>query len=408
MMTVKIMKVKLRHKITAAVARPLFYIFARLRYRFVPQAFDYSVIKGPYLIVSNHSTDLDALFLALCFREPIYFVANDHIFRLGLISKIISYLSSPIPILKSASDIKTVRDIRTLVSEGGSIGLFPEGNRTYNGSTTYIPVATGKLAKLLKIPIVIYNLEGGYLSSPRWSGSDRRGELNCRFKRIVAYEDYKDMSPRQITDLIRRELQMEAPDQSAACRVRYEGKNLAESLERLLYKCPACHSYASVITHGDDGNCSVCGLSFRFTEEGYLEGHALPYKTVLGWDLWQRTDLNQNGPPKRQEGQPFFEDQGEVLYEIIRAQKSIKIGEGTLALYNDRIIFKDRLGLKIFLLSDIMNMVIYGRQNLQFTLFDGKTYVFKNQKPRSAIKYVYHYYYLRQIRRGEMNGFLGI
>jgi len=401
------MRVKLRHKITATLVRPLFYIFARLRYNFVPQAFDYSRTKGPYLIVSNHCTDLDALFLALCFKEPIYFVANDHILRLGLISKIITYLCSPIPILKSASDIKTIRDIRTLVDDGGSIGLFPEGNRTYNGSTTHIPVVTGKLAKLLKIPIVIYNLEGGYLTSPRWSSSDRKGKLGYQFKRTVDYEEYRNMSPEQIRELLEVELRMVAPDQLAVHPEKYKGKNLAENLERLLYKCPICLAYETIATSGDAGSCSNCGLDFIMNDKGYLEGDRLPFRTILDWDLWQREDLNLRGLPKRQEGQPIFEDQGETLYEIERAKKTIKKGEGSLALYKDRLVFKSGSGLKIFLLSDIIDMVIYGRQNLQFTLTNSESYVLKNAKPRSAIKYVYHYNYLKNIKRGEVNGFLG-
>jgi 1-acyl-sn-glycerol-3-phosphate acyltransferase len=422
------MMVKLRHIITAAIVRPLFYVFARFRYGFCPQAFDYGPIKGPYLIVSNHATDLDALFLALCFREPIYFVANDHLFRLGFISKIISWLASPIPILKSGVDIKTIRDIRALVSDGGSIGLFPEGNRTYNGSTAYIPPAIGKLAKLLKIPIVIYSLEGGYLTSPRWGRSDRKGSLAYKFIRVISYEAYQDMSALEITEIIRRGLRMEEPEAfeasaSAASKTvpaqqqtkaRYKGKNLAESLERLLYKCPACQAYESLVTQGSSGSCSSCGLTFDFTEEGYLEGPDLPFKRALDWDLWQRADLIKNGLPEREAGQPIFSDQGEVLYEIRRAQESIKAGEGTLRLFEDRLEFADQAGLpgqtglKIFQLSDIMDMVIYSRQNLQFTLANGKSYVLKNPRPRSAIKYLYHYYYLRQIKRGEMNGFLGI
>ncbi len=413
------MRVKLRHRITTAVASPVFSLFARLRYKFVAEPFDYNLIKGPYLIVSNHTMDLDAIFLALCFKEPIYFVANDHLFRLGFISKVISFLCSPIPILKSSADIKTIHDIRTLVADGGSIGLFPEGNRSYNGSTAYIPVATGKLAKLLKIPIVIYNLEGGYLTSPRWSSRDRRGALKYCFKKVLPYDAYRDLTPVELTELIRCELYLEAPEilndlKLKDAKPKFRGKKLAENIERLLYKCPICHSYITITSKGDEAGCSVCGLSFKFTEEGYLSGHNLPFSRVLDWDLWQRTDLNQNGLPKRPgmgtssvEAEPIFEDHGEILYEVIRAKKSIKIGEGSLAMYKDRMVFTVAAGLKTFYLSDIIDMVIYGRQNLQFSLLEGNTYVFKNQMPRSAIKYVYHYYYLRQNKRGEINGFLG-
>ena len=33
--------------------------------------------KGPYLLLFNHTTNLDPLMMALSFKGPVYFVAND-------------------------------------------------------------------------------------------------------------------------------------------------------------------------------------------------------------------------------------------------------------------------------------------------------------------------------------------
>jgi 1-acyl-sn-glycerol-3-phosphate acyltransferase len=402
------MKVKFRHRMTAAIIRPLFYVFARLRYNFKLQPFDYRLAKGPYLIISNHASDLDAFFVAMCFKESIYFVANDHIFRLGFISRIISYLASPIPILKSKADIQSVRDIRSLIEQGGSIGIFPEGNRTYNGSTTFITDAFGKLAKHLKVPIVIYNIEGGYLTSPRWGDKDRKGQLFSRFKSIITPEDYDAMTPSELTELVKKELAQESPDSSHINTIRYKGKRIAEHLERILYLCPTCKSYCSIGTTGDKATCKVCGLTFRYTEQGYLTGERLDFTTVLAWDLWQRHYLAETGFSAKSDDSPLFSDGDEAMYSILRAKKTTMEDLGTLSLYKDRLQFSGKTKQKVFMFTDILDMVVYGKQNLQFTLHDGRTFVFKNKKPRSAIKYIYHYYYAKQIERGEVNGFFGI
>ncbi len=79
----------------------------------------------PALIMANHVTDLDPFFLATGFKRPIFFVASDHIFRLGVISSIIRFLVAPIPIVKSRIDLRTIRTINKVIADGGLVGLFP-------------------------------------------------------------------------------------------------------------------------------------------------------------------------------------------------------------------------------------------------------------------------------------------
>ena len=66
--------------------------------RFVVRRMSYTcdriALDAPCLIVSNHVTDLDPFLVGLAHKEsPIAFVASEHIFRMGLISR----ASSPRP-----------------------------------------------------------------------------------------------------------------------------------------------------------------------------------------------------------------------------------------------------------------------------------------------------------------------
>ena len=50
-------------------------------------------LEEPTLVVSNHVTDVDFFFVALGLKgSHIYYVASEHIFRLGWISKVIHWL----------------------------------------------------------------------------------------------------------------------------------------------------------------------------------------------------------------------------------------------------------------------------------------------------------------------------
>ena len=67
-------------------------------------------IKGPCLIVANHVTDWDPLLLAMSFpRLPLYYVASEHIFRQGFISRVLLWLMEPIARRKGAAGTDTVK-----------------------------------------------------------------------------------------------------------------------------------------------------------------------------------------------------------------------------------------------------------------------------------------------------------
>jgi 1-acyl-sn-glycerol-3-phosphate acyltransferase len=68
------------------------------------------------------------------------------------------YLVAPIPIVKSQMDLRTLRQIRETIRDGGLVGLFPEGNRSFHGRTMFIPPSTGKLVKQLGCTVLLYRL----------------------------------------------------------------------------------------------------------------------------------------------------------------------------------------------------------------------------------------------------------
>ena len=44
--------------------------------------------KGPYLVLSNHVTDLDPIIVGTSFPQQMYFVTSEHLMRQGFISKV--------------------------------------------------------------------------------------------------------------------------------------------------------------------------------------------------------------------------------------------------------------------------------------------------------------------------------
>ena len=69
--------------------------------RFVRRKFaldwDTTRVDGPMLLIANHVTAWDPLLIASALDgRQIYFVASEHIFRLGWVSKLLHWLVAPI------------------------------------------------------------------------------------------------------------------------------------------------------------------------------------------------------------------------------------------------------------------------------------------------------------------------
>ena len=389
-----------RYQIVTALIRPVMRLFCRVRFNVHSAIFrPTSDSRPPYLILCNHNSDLDPFFLSFCFPFPLFFVASDHLFRLGLISSLIKYLVAPIPKLKPSSDLKTVRSVITVLRGGGSVCIFPEGNRSWNGRTEPISPAIGKLAKQLRVPLLLCRIQGGYLCSPRWADHMRRGRVDCSVVRELSAADVAGMDPDKLNGLIRSELSVDAMAEQKTRRVLFHGKKLAQSIETVLFACPKCGRFATIRSSGDGAACS-CGLHFRLDPLGYLIG--APYSTVSEWDGWQRGHLRKKIEEirRRNDLTPLFRDDGQRLYGVKRAEKSELLDRGTLSLYADRLEFSGKT-THVFPLTDIPSLSARGRLVLQFSLSDGSAFEIGSDHPRSAYKYLLACGLLQQESRKE-------
>ena len=89
------MKGQLRHKI-------IYRSFQFLLKPFLVWKFNYKYekvepLEHPAFILPNHVTNWDPLLVGLSFPQMMYFVASDHLFRLGWVSKIIEFLVALFP-----------------------------------------------------------------------------------------------------------------------------------------------------------------------------------------------------------------------------------------------------------------------------------------------------------------------
>ena len=396
--------VKTRHRVVTALLWPIFYPIVCLRYHIRIQRFREQGDRN-YLILMNHQTPFDQFFVSAAFRGPIYYLATEDIFSLGWISRALSWLVAPIPIKKQTTDLKAVMNCLKVAREGGTVALAPEGNRTYSGRTEYMKSSIVPLAKKMKLPIVLFRIEGGYGIQPRWSDVIRRGKMRAYVSEVIEPETYKNMSDEELFEVIKTGLYVD----EAKVDGEYRHKNLAEYMERAVYVCPFC-GLAEFESHKDMVECKSCGRKIRYlpTKELKGEGFEFPFSFMGQWYDYQKEFVNRLDLTQMTEA-PLFRDKGQLSEVILYKHKELLYKEVDLALFGDRVVIEVPDGTQINMpFAEMTASAVLGRNKLNI-YFGDHVYQIYGGKRFNAMKYVNFFHRYQNILRGEENGeFLGL
>ena len=193
--------IRKHHLLVRHIFGIFFLAYARLKYGARVRPFK-EESRRQYLVLFNHQTAFDQFFVALSFRQHLYFLASEDIFSQGILSSALRYLVAPIPIKKQTTDLQAVKNCIKVAREGGTIALAPEGNRTYHGRTVYMKPGIASLAKKLGMPLAIVRIEGGYGVQPRWSDVTRKGKMRAYVSEVIEPEQMAAMSEEEQLQLL--------------------------------------------------------------------------------------------------------------------------------------------------------------------------------------------------------------
>ncbi len=380
--------VKRRHARVFAFLRVIMRPFCRLRYGFTAERCD--LPSGPYLIVSNHQATMDQFFLSLSFRFPIYFIASDDLFNLK-VSPLIEYLVAPIPKSKSFADISAMMNVFRVIKEGGAVGVCPEGNRTISGGQWEMGDAIAKLAKGLKVPLVIHNVCGGYGTDPRWGHSVRKGRMRGFVRRVVSPEELAALSVEEVFSLIKAELTVDDTQSGVAFRSRKR----AEYIERALYLCPVCGGISTIVSRKDRFRCRNCNTSSVYTPYLHLSPPVRQYDRIYEWFEWEREEI-----VNRVLSGESVSDKGILFRESVKFQKKKKLAGDCVAIDAHNLTVSHKHGQSVYPLDAITAVTMVGKKKFNF-YYEGKILQVKGNKRFCAIKYVHVFDGLWQRRSTE-------
>ncbi len=347
--------------------------------------------QEPFLILGNHSQMYDAFFVSAAAKVHIRWVAGAALFKLFALKTLLGGWVGAIAKQQGRSDLHTIRTISGAFKEGDNVGLFPEGTRTWDGESVGFDSSTAKLLKILKVTVIIVNLEGIYATKPRWADKKRVGSPVIRVLPPLYKETIAQMSKKELNAYLVEHLSFSYRAWQEKNRIPFKGKAQAKGLQRALYLCPDCTAYSTLQTKGKTICCTKCGMAAQldvYDQFTTIRGNN-PFRDVAQWHEWEKEQLSMHAEAAGPETPLFPSDKG-VLHQMGKDGKLLTLSKDFSLLATKegmQIVSTSPVLFSLFTFSQTQSMVINAKNTIEFYHAD-KLYRIRIDKTGSPLKYV--------------------
>lgn len=300
----------------------------------------------PFVLLANHSHRLDPYVIASYLKRPVRYMAN--LEGVSALSRIVAPIVGAYGKRKGMEDLRALKDTLRYFRQGDSIGIFPEGDRSWDGESAPLRPGIEKLLKKLGAPLRLVRQVGNYLSGPRWAERGRRGRYLLFFRTLDA-EFVRESDSEELRRAISDFLYGNDLKAAELADTEYVCTSPADGVERLLWLCPACGSVDTMAGRGDRISCRACGARWavdarqRVVRLGSSATDAAgipPFGDLKDWSDWQRSRLDSiiaDAAPDGA-GRPAFSSRG-VRLAVKDGTRIRRLGTGTLSLFRNLLSF---------------------------------------------------------------------
>lgn len=246
--------------------------------------------EGPYLILMNHSAFID-LKIAFKIFYPMPFctvcTSDGFVGKRWLMRQI-----GCIPTNKFVTDLTLITDmLHTLNKLNTSILMYPEASYSFDGCATPLPRGLGKLLKRMNVPVLTVMTEGAFLHDPLYNClKKRKTKVTARLTCLLTREEIKNKSVEEIDSILDAAFSFDNFARQYETGTEIKEPFRAEGLERILYKCAACHSEGTMRGEGTHITCGHCGKIYEFDTLGRLKALSgeTEFEHIPDWYRWER------------------------------------------------------------------------------------------------------------------------
>jgi 1-acyl-sn-glycerol-3-phosphate acyltransferase len=145
---------------------------------------------GPFLLLANHQSYLDPILIQAVAHRPVYTMAKSTEFSSPLIGGVLKRLNS-FPVRRFEVDPQAVRLVLRYLEAGNGVGIYLEGERSWDGRLHAPRRGTIRLILATDAPVIPCGISGAYDVWPRWDRL-RRGAVRIRFGKPMTFPTIPD------------------------------------------------------------------------------------------------------------------------------------------------------------------------------------------------------------------------
>lgn len=139
----------------------IFHIFFKLIYRTEVIGRENIPETNKLIIIANHKSNFDPIFISAFFNRQIYWMAKEELFKNKLFGNFISALGA-FPINRFGVDIKAIKTSLSHIKNGEVLGIFPEGTRVNEKNYSIVKAGTSIIAHKSKALVLPVYIDGNY------------------------------------------------------------------------------------------------------------------------------------------------------------------------------------------------------------------------------------------------------
>ena len=160
--------------------------------------------EGKALIVSNHEGNFDIPVLMSAIPKPFGFISKMEVKKIPVVARWMEVMNCVFMDRKDRrQSIKAIREGISIIKEGNSIVVFPEGTRSKGGEIAEFKSGSFRLATDAHAPIVPIALSGTSTIMEKNKGWIKPGKVVICILPPVSHDQYKDLESKEIAVLIR-------------------------------------------------------------------------------------------------------------------------------------------------------------------------------------------------------------
>ena len=156
---------------------------------------------GGVLLVSNHVSFLDVVFLGIPLRRPLNYVARSTLF-VSVLGWFIRSVGA-FPIQREGIGASGMKETLRRLRAGGIVTLFPEGTRSHDGRLGTLKPGIAVLVQRVGVPVVPAGLAGMFEIWPRSRLFPVPHPIRIHYGRPIYPDELAGLDTEAITALIR-------------------------------------------------------------------------------------------------------------------------------------------------------------------------------------------------------------